>query len=117
MAVIVATKELVDCVCLGAITVYTKAGHFREPVLATVATVRYLHTVRLFHMHQPHKRLHAIVVITRVPSGWYEYGCVGLQETFTQQLIASRRDRYRLDKYVYVPNLHKFASEDSASLS
>jgi len=42
---------------------------------------------------------------------------VGLQETFTQHLIASRRYRYRLDKYVYIACVHKFASKDSTRLS
>ena len=52
MAVIVATKELVACACLGAIIVYTEAGQFGQPVLATV---HYLHTVSILHMQQPHQ--------------------------------------------------------------
>ena len=41
MAVKIATKEPVDCACLVAISNYTEAGHFGQPVLAIVATVHY----------------------------------------------------------------------------
>jgi len=49
--------------------------------------------------------------------GRFEPESVGLQESFTQHLNTSRRDRYRLNKYIYVPNLHEFAPEDSIRLS
>jgi len=94
MALKEATKELVDCTVVVAITIYTEAGQFGQPVLATVATVHYLHPVSLLHMQQPNQRLLTILVITSVPSGWYESNSVGLQESFTQYLIARRRDCY-----------------------
>jgi len=54
VAVIEATKELVDSACLGAIIIYAKVGQFGLTLLATVATVHYLHIVTVFHMEQPH---------------------------------------------------------------
>ena len=84
MAVIVATKELIDCACLGAITIYTKAVQFGQFVITTVATVLYFYTVSLFHMHQPHQCVLPIVDIARVPTSRYESVSVGLQESFTE---------------------------------
>ena len=114
MTVIVATKELVGCACLVAISIYTETGQFGQRVLATVATVHYFHTVSLFHMQQPYQCLLTIVVIVRVARSRYESDSVGPEETFTQHLIACRRDRYRLEKYIYVSYLNEFASKDSA---
>jgi len=105
MAVKITTKELVECACLEPITIYTEAVQFGQPLLTTVATVRYVLNVTLFHMLQPHQCLLATVVITRVPPVCYKSDSVGIQESFTQQLIARRRDCYRLEKYRYVPNL------------
>ena len=53
----------------------------------------------------------------KVTTSRYGSDSAGLQETFTQQLIASRRDRYRLEKYFYVPYVREFAPKDSARLS
>jgi hypothetical protein len=78
MAVKMATKQLLDCRFLGAITIYTEAAHFGQPVLATVATVHYLHTVNLLHMQHPHQCLLPIIVIACVPTSRYEYYSVGL---------------------------------------
>jgi len=78
MAVKIATKKLVDCTCLGAISLYTEVGQFGQPVLETVGRVHYLITLRLLHMQQPHQGFLAVVVISRVPSGRYEASIVGL---------------------------------------
>ena len=114
MDVIEAANELV--LVSGQYTSTLKRGSSGN-LYSRLLRVYYLHTVRLCHMQQPHQRLLAIVVITSVPPGRYESDSVGLQETFAQHLISMRRDRYRLEKYVYVPNMHEFASEDSARLS
>jgi len=98
-----ATKDLVASKSLGAIIVYTETGQFEQAIHATFATVHYLHAVSLFHMQQAHKCLLAIVVITCVPLGWYVSNSVGLQKSFTENLIAGRRDLYRLGKYFYIP--------------
>jgi len=76
---------------------YTKVGDFGQPVLAKIATVHYLYNVSLFHMRQPNQCFLAVVLITIVSTCWYEFDGVGLQEKFTQNVIASRRDRYQLD--------------------
>jgi len=114
MAVKIATKELVDYFCLGAITVYTVAEQFDQPVLATVATELYLHTASLFNTQQPHQYL---FVIACVPPGRYETNSIRLQETFTQHLIETRIVRYRLEKYFYIPYVNAFASKHSARMS
>jgi len=117
MTVIVATKELVDTMCLGAITNYSEAGHFVLTLFATVATVHYLHKVSLFHMQEPNQCLLVIVIIARVPFDRYVFYSVGQRETFTQKFIASLRERYRPEKYIYVHYVHEFAPENSLSLS
>jgi len=68
-------------------------------------------------MQEPCQCLHAIVIIAPVPFGRYDFGSIGLQEALTQQLIASRRDRYRLETYLYVPYAHDFASGRLTGLS
>ena len=117
MALKITIKELVDYACLEPITIYTEADQFEQPLLATVATVHYLHTVRLFHMQQPHRSLLTIVAIACVPTSRYEPYSVGLRESFTHHPIASRRDRYRLEKYFFVPYVHEFTSKRSSCLS
>ena len=67
MAVIEPTKEFVVCACLEAINIYHKAGQFGQPVLASVATVFYIHTVSRFHMQQPHQRLLNKIVVALYP--------------------------------------------------
>jgi len=66
MAVIIRKQEFVDYTGLGAIIIFTEAGQFGEHVLATFATVLYLHPVRLFLKLQLRQGLLAIVVITSV---------------------------------------------------
>ena len=117
MAVPVATKIFVNCTRLGAVTVYNKVGQIWQFVLVIIATVHYLHPINLLHVQQPYQCLLKIIVVTSVSPIRYECDCVGLQETFTQKLVASRRHLYRLDKYLYVPYLHEFAPKGSKRLS
>jgi len=78
MAVKMATKELLDCTGFGAITIYTEAGQFGLPVVATVATMQYFQTVRLLHRQQPNQGFLTPVVITRVSPGRYELYSFGV---------------------------------------
>jgi len=116
MAVKMAPEKFVYCSGVGAITIYTEAGQFGQIVLVTVATVHYLQPINLLHMQQPHHGLLTVLVVTCAPSGRYESYCVGLQETFTQQLIACRRDSYLIEKNLYISYVHNLAPKDSTRL-
>jgi len=84
MAVPMSPEKIVYCTGFRVITIYTEAGHFGYFLLATVATVHYLHPINLLHMQQPQQGLLAVVVITCIPSSWYKSISVRLQESFTQ---------------------------------
>jgi len=116
MNVKITSKELVYFSSLRALTVYTKVGQFGYLVLATVAIVHYHYTVPLLHMHQPHHRLHTVVFVTLVPYSRNKAYSIGLQETFTQDLIACRCDSYRHEKMVQIPYLQEFSPKLSACL-
>ena len=91
MAVEMAPEKLVYCSGLGEVTVYTK---FEFSKLATDRTVHYLHPINLLHVKKSYQCLLTINVIAGVSSCRYESDSVGLQETFTQNFLACRRDSY-----------------------
>jgi len=109
-------KELLYFSSLGAVTVYSKLRQFGYLVFATVAKVHCLQTVHLLHMQQPHHRLLTVVFVTRVTSSRNKAYCIGLQETFTQVLIARRFESYRLEKNIQILYLHEFSPKNSARL-
>jgi len=78
MTVTIATKELVDCTGLRAITMYNEAGQFGQHLLAKFPIVHNLHLDRLLHMQQPHQCLLSILVTKSEPSSRYESYCFGL---------------------------------------
>ena len=95
MTVKMAPEKLVYCSGLGgAVTVYSKVGQFGYSLITTVASVHYLHPINLLHVQQPYQCLLTILVIASVPSSRYESDSVWLQEKFTQNLVACRRDNY-----------------------
>ena len=46
--------EFFHCIVLGTISVQTEVRYFGQSVLASIACVRYLHSVSLLHEKQPH---------------------------------------------------------------
>ena len=118
MTVVVTSEKFIHGPRFRAETVHPKVGKFWQTVFASVRPVQYLASpaVQHFPVDQPNQSFPTLIDIANVSARRDKTDGIGLEETFTQHLIACERDSNGFQENLYVTYLHKHSPEHSARL-